>query len=56
MGVGDEGGFAPDLNTNEEAIEIILKAVKKAGYKAGKEIFIALDVAASELYKNNLYN
>ena len=53
--VGDEGGFAPDLNTNEEAIEIILKAVKKAGYKAGKEIFIALDVAASELYKNNKY-
>jgi len=53
--VGDEGGFAPDLNTNEEAIEIILKAVKKAGYKAGEEIFIALDVAASELYKNNKY-
>ena len=53
--VGDEGGFAPDLNTNEEAIEIILKAVKKAGYKAGKEIFIALDVAASELYNNNKY-
>ena len=53
--VGDEGGFAPDLNTNEEAIEIMLKAVKKAGYKAGKEIFIALDVAASELYKNNKY-
>ena len=53
--VGDEGGFAPDFNTNEEAIEIILKAVKKAGYKAGKEIFIALDVAASELYKNNKY-
>ena len=53
--VGDEGGFAPNLNTNEEAIEIILKAVKKAGYKAGKEIFIALDVAASELYKNNKY-
>ncbi len=53
--VGDEGGFAPDLNTNEEAIEIILKAVKKAGYNAGKEIFIALDVAASELYRNNKY-
>ena len=53
--VGDEGGFAPNLNTNEEAIEIILKAIKKAGYKSGKEVYIALDVAASELYKNNKY-
>lgn len=54
-GVGDEGGFAPDLRTNEEAIEVVLEAVKTAGYKAGKDIFLALDVAASELYKNGRY-
>ncbi len=54
--VGDEGGFAPNLNSNEEAIEIILKSIEKTGYKAGEEVFIALDVAASELYKNNKYN
>jgi len=50
--VGDEGGFAPNLNTNEEAIQIILEAVKKSGYKAGTDIMIALDVAASEMYDN----
>jgi enolase len=48
--VGDEGGFAPSLKSNEEAIEVILAAVKKAGYKAGKQIFIALDPAASEMW------
>lgn len=49
-GVGDEGGFAPDLPSNEEAIKVILEAVEKAGYKAGEDILLALDVAASELY------
>jgi enolase len=48
--VGDEGGFAPDLKTNEEALQLILTAVEKAGYKAGQDIFIALDPAASEFY------
>ncbi|MBT3260670.1 phosphopyruvate hydratase [bacterium] len=53
--VGDEGGFAPDLNSNEEAVEIILEAIKEAGYKAGEDIYLALDVAASELYKDGKY-
>jgi enolase len=48
--VGDEGGFAPDLKSNEEAIEVILEAIKKSGYKAGKEVFLALDPASSEFY------
>ena len=48
--VGDEGGFAPDLKTNEEALQLILTAVEKAGYKVGQDIFIALDPAASEFY------
>ena len=48
--VGDEGGFAPNLSSNVEAIEVILKAIKAAGYKAGKDVFIALDPAASEFY------
>jgi enolase len=48
--VGDEGGFAPNLRSNEEAMESLLEAIVKAGYKPGKDIFIALDVAASELY------
>jgi enolase len=48
--VGDEGGFAPDLQSNEEAVEVILQAVEKAGYSIGKDIYLALDVAASELY------
>lgn len=48
--VGDEGGFAPNLASNEEAIEVVLEAIKKAGYKAGKDIYIALDAAASGLY------
>ncbi len=54
--VGDEGGFAPSLASNEEAIKIILEAIEKAGYKAGKDIFIALDVAATELYKDGKYH
>ena len=53
--VGDEGGFAPDLSSNEQAIEIILTAITNAGYSPGKEVFIALDVAASEFFKNDLY-
>ncbi|MBT3185384.1 MAG: phosphopyruvate hydratase, partial [Nitrospina sp.] len=53
--VGDEGGFAPDLQSNEQAIEILIKAVKSAGYKVGKDILIALDVAASELFSNKKY-
>lgn len=48
--VGDEGGFAPNLKSNEEAVEVVLQAIEKAGYKPGKEIFIALDAAASEFY------
>ena len=51
--VGDEGGFAPNLRSNEEAIEVILEALSKAGYEVGKEIYLALDVAASELYEAN---
>jgi len=50
--VGDEGGFAPDLKSNEEAIEIILTAAEKTGYKIGEELFIALDVASSEIYNS----
>ncbi|MFN2428866.1 MAG: phosphopyruvate hydratase [Cryomorphaceae bacterium] len=48
--VGDEGGFAPNLKSNEDALQVIMKAIEKAGYKPGKDIFIALDVAASEFY------
>ena len=54
-GVGDEGGFAPNLPSNEEALEVILEAIHNARYKAGRDIFIALDVAASELYKDGKY-
>ncbi len=53
--IGDEGGFAPDLSSNEEAIGIILEATEKAGYKPGDDIMIALDVAATELYKDGKY-
>lgn len=53
--VGDEGGFAPSLSSNEEAIQIILTAIKKAGYKAGKDISIVLDSAASEFYQEGKY-
>ncbi len=48
--VGDEGGFAPNLSTNEEAIQVIIEAIEKAGYKSGEDVMIALDVAASEFY------
>lgn len=54
--VGDEGGFAPDLNSHEEAIECILKAIKQAGYNPGSDISISLDAAASEFYKDGKYN
>ncbi len=53
--VGDEGGFAPNLKSNEEAIELILKAIEDAGYKAGEQVYLALDVAASELYEDGAY-
>lgn len=53
--VGDEGGFAPDLPSNEAAIEVILEAVEKAGYKAGKDIFIGIDAASSEFFKGGKY-
>jgi enolase len=53
--VGDEGGFAPNLKSNEEAIELILESIQKAGYKPGKDIFLALDVAASEFYTEEKY-
>ncbi|MBI4949548.1 MAG: phosphopyruvate hydratase [Deltaproteobacteria bacterium] len=53
--VGDEGGFAPELKSNREAIEVIIKAIDAAGYKAGKDVFIALDCASSELYKEGDY-
>ena len=54
--VGDEGGFAPDLASNEEAILVILEAIDNAGYKAGTDVVIALDVAASEFFEEGLYN
>ncbi len=53
--VGDEGGFAPDLSSNEEAIQVILEAIEAAGYKAGEEIMIAIDAASSEFYKDGKY-
>ena len=54
--VGDEGGFAPNLKTNEEAISTIIQAISESGYKPGKDVFIALDVAASEFYEKGKYN
>ncbi len=53
---GDEGGFAPDLKSNEEAIDTILQAITKAGYKPGRDIMLGLDVASSEFYENGTYN
>ena len=53
--VGDEGGFAPNLSSNEEAIEVILEAITKAGYIAGEDILLGLDVASSEFYKDGIY-
>ncbi len=54
-GVGDEGGFAPSLRTNQEAVELLLEAIQRAGYTPGREVFLGLDVAASELYENGRY-
>lgn len=54
--VGDEGGFAPNLNSNREALDLLVKAVQQAGFKLGEEIVFALDVAASELYKDGWYH
>jgi len=54
--VGDEGGFAPNLESNQEAIEVLLEAVEKAGYSAGEQIFIALDPASSEFYADGVYH
>ncbi|MEW5925359.1 MAG: phosphopyruvate hydratase, partial [Candidatus Zixiibacteriota bacterium] len=56
--VGDEGGFAPDLKSNEEALEVIMEAITKSGYKAGKDILLALDPASTEFYddKKKIYN
>ena len=53
--VGDEGGFAPKLNSNQEALEVLLQAIEKAGYRPGKDIYLALDTAASSLYENGSY-
>ena len=55
-GVGDEGGFAPDLQSNTEGFELIIEAIKKAGYTPGKDVNLAIDVAASEFYKDGKYN
>ena len=54
--VGDEGGFAPDLKSNEQAIETILEAIGKTGYKAGKDVYLGLDVASSEFFKDGSYH
>jgi enolase len=54
-GVGDEGGFAPNLKSNREALDVVLEAIAKAGYAAGENVFIALDVASSELWDNGKY-
>jgi enolase len=54
--VGDEGGFAPNLSSNEAALEIILEAVERAGYKAGRDVFLGLDVASSEFFKGGVYH
>ena len=54
--VGDEGGFAPDLNSNAEGFELIMEAIKRAGYEPGKDVCMGIDVAASEFYENGKYN
>lgn len=55
-GVGDEGGFAPNLETNEDALAVIVEAIEKAGYKPGEDVRLALDVASSEIYKDGKYH
>ena len=54
-GVGDEGGFAPNISTTKEALDLICKAIKRSGYTLGKDVYLGLDVAASEFYKNGKY-
>ncbi len=54
--VGDEGGFAPDLKSNEQAIEVILEAIAKTGYAAGKDVYLGLDAASSEFFKDGIYH
>jgi len=54
--VGDEGGFAPNLKSNEEAVQVILEAIEKAGYKPGQDVFLGLDAAASEFHENGVYD
>ena len=54
--IGDEGGFAPNLSSNEEALKVIIEAIEKAGYKPGEDIFLAMDVASSEIYQDGKYN
>jgi enolase len=54
--VGDEGGYAPNLKSNEEALQVIMKAIERAGYRPGEDIFICLDAAASSFYENGMYN
>jgi enolase len=55
-GVGDEGGFAPNLKSNKEALDLIMLAINKANYEAGKEVYLAIDSASSEFYENGFYN
>ena len=54
--VGDEGGFAPDLQSNEEAFSLIIEAVRKAGYRPGKDVGLGIDAAATEFYQNGSYH
>src|SRR5690606_2629194 len=54
--VGDEGGFAPNLSSNEDAIKVVLQAIETAGYRPGEDIFIAMDAASSEFYENGHYH
>src|SRR5678815_507278 len=54
-GVGDEGGFAPNLRSNREALDVVLEAIAKAGYSAGENVFLALDVASREIWENGKY-
>jgi enolase len=55
-GVGDEGGFAPNLSSNKEGFDLIIEAIEKSGYVPGKDVFLGIDVAASEFYSDGLYN
>ena len=55
-GVGDEGGFAPNLSSNKEGFDLIIEAITRAGYVAGRDVFLAIDAAASEFYQNGMYN